>query len=69
MDSGYFQGNKVLFLGSGTSGMIYVYVLVPDADCPQPFFHSVHRLGGTSSSWQSLYNNANIGDLGITDML
>lgn len=69
LETGFFDNNKVIFLGSGTSGMIYVYVLVPDADCPQPFFHSVYRAGGISSSWQSLYGAGNIGDLGISDML
>ena len=69
MDTGFFGDKKVLFLGSGSSGMIYVYVLVADADCPQPFFHSVHRRGSISSTWQTLYTTGSIGDLGISDML
>ena len=69
LETGLFNNKKLLFMGSGSSGMIYVYVLVAGADCPQPFFHSVYRRGGISATWETLYTNGDIGDLGITDML
>ncbi|MCI3311048.1 hypothetical protein MP969_25660, partial [Escherichia coli] len=69
METGIFQGNRVLFLGSAHSGIIYVYALSADANCPQPFFHSTHRRGSTFSSWDTLFAQGTIGDLGISDML
>jgi hypothetical protein len=69
METGFFNNNKMLFLASESSGLIYVYVLLQGATCPQPVFHSVYRRGGISSSWQNLYNNNNMGDIGITDLL
>lgn len=69
IESGYYNGNIVMFVGSATAGIIYVYVLSPDANCPQPYFHSAFRLGSTFSSWTSLYQQGTIGDIGITDML
>ncbi|XP_025105601.1 mesenchyme-specific cell surface glycoprotein-like isoform X1 [Pomacea canaliculata] len=58
IESGYYNGNIVMFVGSATAGIIYVYVLSPDANCPQPYFHSAFRLGSTFSSWTSLTSRA-----------
>ncbi|XP_005091631.2 mesenchyme-specific cell surface glycoprotein-like [Aplysia californica] len=63
-----FQDKTVLFLGSGNSGIIYVYVLSADATCPQPYFHSLYRAGGKYSTWQTLYDTEAMGDIGINDM-
>merc|ERR1711879_666728 len=38
MEIANFRGKTVLFLGAGNSGIIYIYILSPDAECPQPFF-------------------------------
>lgn len=66
---GEFQGKTVLFLGGGSSGILYVYMLSPDSRCLQPYFHSVHRTGDTYTSWQAAYSHGKMGDIGITDML
>ena len=68
MDVGEFEGKTVLFVGGGSSGILYVYMLSPDASCLQPYFHSVHRTGSIFSSWQSAYADGHMGDVGITDM-
>lgn len=69
IETGLFNGQKVLFLGSANSGIIYVYVLVPSADCPQPYWHSAVRSGNTFATWNTAYANSQMGDIGITDML
>ena len=69
MTAGDFKGKTLLFLGSATSGILYVYQLAPDANCPQPIFHSVHRAGSTVLSWSQAYNQGTMGDIGITDMM
>jgi len=69
MAVGDFNGKTVMFFGSETSGIVYLYQLSPDTNCPQPVFHSIHRRGSIYSSWQSAYNSNNMGDIGITDML
>ncbi|KAK7502801.1 hypothetical protein BaRGS_00006051 [Batillaria attramentaria] len=69
IETGIYENQKVLFLGGGSSGIIYVYVLVPDTDCPQPYFHSAKRFGNTFLTWQAAYNQGQVGDIGITDML
>ena len=68
MDVGEFKGKTILFLGSGGSGIIYVYVLSADAACPQPWFHSLYRAGGKYSTWQTLYDTGAMGDIGINDV-
>jgi hypothetical protein len=69
MATGNFHGKTLMVFGSATSGILYVYQLSPDTNCPQPIFHSVHRRGLLFSSWQNAYNSGNMGDIGITDML
>ena len=69
MEVGEFDGKTVVFMGSGTSGILYVYVLAPDADCPQPFFHSLHRRGSAVSPWGQAYRQGSMGDIGINDIL
>ena len=66
---GHFNGKDVMFLGGGSSGIIYVYMLSADSLCAQPYFHSVHHSGDVYASWQTNYNNGRMGDIGITDML
>ena len=44
-------------------------MLAPDAYCPQPFFHSIHRSGSAFSSWGQAYSQGNMGDIGINDIL
>ncbi|KAK3699071.1 hypothetical protein RRG08_041633 [Elysia crispata] len=68
MDVAEFEGKTVLFVAGGSSGIVYVYVLSADAWCPQPYFHSLYRAGGKYSSWQSLYDTEQMGDIGITDV-
>ena len=69
MAVGDFNGKTLLFMGSATSGILYVYQLSPDSSCPQPVFHSVHRAGSTSLSWSQAFNQGSMGDIGITDMM
>ena len=69
LEVGEFEGKTVVFIGGGTSGILYVYMLAPDAQCPQPFFHSVHRSGSAFSSWGQAYDQGNMGDVGINDIL
>ncbi|KAK7502737.1 hypothetical protein BaRGS_00005987 [Batillaria attramentaria] len=69
IETGFYEDQKVLFLGGGSSGIIYVYVLIPDTDCPQPYFHSAKRFGNTVLTWQAAYDQGQMGDIGITDML
>jgi len=69
MEVGDFDGKTVLFMGGGSSGILYVYMLAPDAVCPQPFFHSIHRAGSIFSSWGQSYTAGNMGDIGINDIL
>lgn len=69
IESGIHEGQKILFMGSSSSGIIYTYVLVPGADCPQPFFHSAVRSGNIFATWQNAYNEGQMGDIGISDML
>ena len=65
---GDYEGKSLLFLGSATSGVLYVYQLSPDSLCPQPVFHSLHRAGSTSLSWAQAFAQGTMGDVGITDM-
>jgi len=68
MEVATFKDKDVLFLGGGNSGIIYVYVLSADSACPQPYFHSLYRAGGKFNTWQQLYDDGNMGDIGINDM-
>ena len=69
MEVGEFDGKTVMFMGGGSSGILYVYVLAPDATCPQPFFHSVHRVGNEFTAWGQAFAAGNMGDIGINDIL
>ncbi|KAK7089386.1 mesenchyme-specific cell surface glycoprotein-like isoform X2 [Littorina saxatilis] len=69
MAVGDYEGKTVMFFGSATSGILYVYQLSPDTDCPQPVFHSVHRAGSSAFSWSQSFGQGNMGDIGITDMM
>jgi len=69
MEVGEFEGKSVVFVGGGTSGILYVYMLAPDAGCPLPYFHSIHRSGSVFSSWAQAYSQGNMGDIGINDIL
>ncbi|KAK7089389.1 hypothetical protein V1264_024899 [Littorina saxatilis] len=66
---GEYDGKTVLFMGGGSSGILYVFMLSPDARCLQPYFHSIHRRGDTLSTWQTSYAAGKMGDIGITDMM
>ncbi|GFO14126.1 mesenchyme-specific cell surface glycoprotein [Plakobranchus ocellatus] len=68
MDVAEFEDKTVLFVAGSSAGVLYVYVLSADSFCPQPYFHSLYRAGGKYSSWQSLYDTEQMGDIGITDV-
>ncbi|VDI12091.1 Hypothetical predicted protein [Mytilus galloprovincialis] len=63
LDIGSFNGAPVMVTAS-RSGFIYVYNVVGTALS----FQSVHRRGGTSQTWNNLYNSNQAGDALITDV-
>ena len=69
MEVGEFDGKTVVFFGGGSSGILYVYMLAPDAFCPQPIFHSVYRRGAVFTPWGLAYEQGAMGDIGINDIL